>query len=231
MEMETRQRSRSLGIPIAIVLASIIIAGAILIRVDSDKKDANVIGDKNASVAENESIIIDEDDDFVLGSPSATVTFVNFGDFRCRFCRMFQEQIKPTIMEKYVKTGKIKYVYRDFITMGENSILAAGGANCAGEQDKYWDFAESLHGEGGGAGFTHTKKSLSNIAISIGLDMDSFRQCLDLGEYVEEIQKDTADAIRAGAKGTPVVFINNRIISGLNPLEEYEKMIEEELAK
>jgi len=228
MEMEMGQKNKSYGIPIAIVLASIIIAGAILIRVDTGKKD-EIVNSKNNGVAESGSVVIDEDDDFVLGDPSATVTFVAFGDFRCRYCGLFQKQIKPIIMEKYVKTGKIKYVYRDFITMGENSILAAGGANCAGEQDKYWDFSEALHGKG--PGFTHTKESLSGIALSLGLNIDSFKQCLELGKYVDEIQKDTEDAIRAGANGTPAVFINNRLISGLNPIEEYERVIEEELAK
>jgi len=210
----------------------LLIAGAVAFRSDS-----GFVGNGSGKTAVKDSGVvatvgktaITADDDPVLGNPNAPVTLIDFGDFRCRYCKLFQETIKPTIMEKYVKTGKVKYVYRDLITMGNNSILAAGGANCSGKQGKYWEFADALHS--GKPGMIYTEKSLSEIAVSLGLDAEKFKQCLDAKEYVKEIEKDTEDARAAGATGTPTVFINGRIIVGLASLGEYEKIIDEELAK
>ena len=226
------ENKKSYAVPLAIVFAGIVIAGAILFTKDADR----TLFDRNLSNQSNEVVNtsfskIDADDDPVLGNPSAPVTLINFGDFRCRFCAKFQKDIKPAIIEKYVKTGKVKYVYRDFITMGENSILAAGGANCAGEQGKYWDFADYLHSQEAGHNKMYTKESLGKIADLLGLDKVLFEKCLNSGEYIAEVKKDSDDAIKGGASGTPTVFINGRIIPGVNPISVYEAVIEEELSK
>ncbi len=224
------QNKQSYALPIAILAAGLLISGAVIFRPSQSANNSTPVLKENASAGTAvPKVAITADDDPVLGNPDAPVTLIDFGDFRCRFCKMFQEKIKPTIMEKYVKTGKVKYVYRDLITMGENSILAAGGANCAGKQGKYWEFADALHS--GKPGLMYTEKSLSGIAVSLGLDAEKLKQCLDSKEYVKEVQKDTQDAIAAGAAGTPTVFVNGRIIKGLVSLSEYEKVIDEELAK
>lgn len=223
--------NKSYALPIAIFAAGLIIAGAIAFRSDSGAGKAVPPAKNGNTTANIKKTAITADDDPFLGNPDAPVTFIDFGDFRCRYCKLFQERIKPAIIEKYVKTGEVKYVFRDLITMGENSILAAGGANCAGEQGKYWKFADALHSGEGGHNSVYTKYSLSQIAVSLGLDKEKFKQCLDSGEYVKEIEKDTEDAKAAGATGTPTVFINGRIVAGLASLGEYEKIIDEELAK
>ncbi|NOY35443.1 MAG: DsbA family protein [bacterium] len=224
---------KSYALPIAILAAGLLIAGAVAFRPGSGANDSapTPAAKESGAAATVERTAITADDDAVLGNPDASVTFINFGDFRCRYCKLFQETIKPAIMEKYVKTGKVKYVYRDLITMGDNSILAAGGANCAGEQGKYWEFADTLHSGEGGHNTVYTEDSLSQMAVSLGLDAGKFRQCLDSKEYVKEVKKDTEEARAAGATGTPTVFINGRIIVGLASLGEYEKIIDEELAK
>lgn len=224
------QNKQSYALPVAILVAALLISGSIIFRPNQSIKNQAPAPKGGAGQGAGISgSAITADDDPVLGNPNAPVTLIDFGDFRCRYCKMFQEKIRPTIMEKYVKTGKVKYVYRDLITMGENSILAAGGANCAGEQGKYWEFSDGLHS--GKPGLMYTEKSLLEIAVSLGLDTEKFKQCLDSKEYVEEIKKDTKDAISAGARGTPTVFINGRIIKGLASLGEYEKIIDEEIAK
>ncbi|PIR70227.1 MAG: hypothetical protein COU46_02690 [Candidatus Niyogibacteria bacterium CG10_big_fil_rev_8_21_14_0_10_42_19] len=220
-------------IPIAIIIAGLLIAGAIYLRPEKAEKNAKNDRLQTAGVKIKQ---IDEDDDPTLGNPAAFVTFVYFGDYRCQYCARFQSEIKPTIMEKYVKTGKIKYVYRDLITMGENSILTAEAANCAGDQDKYWEFANYLHDKAaiGGDhahGSVYTTDDLLGIASSLELNVPLFKECLLSEKHKAEIEKDTKDASANGATGTPAVFINGRLIDGLNPLEEYERIINEELLK
>ncbi len=212
------QNKQSYILPIAILVAGLLISGAVMFRPNLSGNDSSSQGaiaslsnfkSEKTSVGETvQRATITADDDPVLGNPDALVTFIDFGDFRCRFCKLFQETIKPTIMEKYVKTGKVKYVYRDLITMGENSILAAGGANCAREQGKYWEFADSLHS--GKAGLMYTEDSLSKIAVSLGLNAEKFKECLDSKEYVKEVKKDTEDAIAAGATGTPTKWKDHK---------------------
>lgn len=219
------QNKKSYAIPFAIVIAGLLISGTLYFS-----RDRVSVADPTA-VGSAKIVKVDEDDDYILGNPEAPVTFVNFGDLRCSFCAEFQRTIKPTIVEKYVKTGKVKYVYRDFITMGENSILAAGGANCAGEQGRYWDFTNNLHTNRAGYNTIYTKKSLTDIASSLGLDKQVFTECLAVGKYVDEIEKDTKAAIAAGASGTPTVFINGVMVEGINPLSLYESIIEDELSK
>ncbi len=229
--MENGENKKTYSVPISILIAGIIVVVTVFFAL----KNNDLITERGYSLNNTDfnegQISIDEDDDYVLGNPDASVIFVNFGDFRCRFCAKFQKDIKPIIIEKYVKTGKVKYVYRDFITMGSDSILPAVGANCAGEQGKYFSFADYLHSGETGHKVVYTNESLLKIAESLGLDKASFQTCLSSGKQIEEIKKDTDDAIKAGATGTPTVFINGRIVSGVNSIEVYEKIIEEELLK
>ncbi len=226
------ENKKSYAVPFAIVIAGFLIAGAVFF---GPGKDAGISVEKNyddnVKVENNQVFQITEDDDPTIGSPTAPVVLINFGDFRCKFCAKFQKDIKPKIMEKYVKTGKVRYVYRDLITMGENSMLAAGGANCAGQQGKYWEFADYLHSGKAGHGTIYTIDSLSEIASFLNLDTSLFKQCLESKEYIKEVQKDISDAKAAGATGTPTVFINGIRIIGVNPLNVYESIIEEELLK
>ncbi|MCR4283969.1 MAG: DsbA family protein [Parcubacteria group bacterium] len=224
------QNKKSYAIPIAVIIAGLIIGGSFF-ATDGNNNGKNGSSNNDGASGNIEVFEIDADDDPALGNPEAPVVFINFGDFRCQFCAQFQKEIKPLIIEKYVKTGKVKYVYRDLITMSDNSILAAGGANCAGEQGKYWDFADYMHSGGGGHDTTYTEASLLKIALSLGLEEKSFKECLSSGRYVEEVKKDTEDAIKAGADGTPTVFINGTIVSGINSFSVYESIIEEELEK
>ncbi len=225
------KETKSYAVPFAIIVTGFLVAGAIFFS-PTNKLDLNEQKyNKKIEVENKQRVQIDEDDDPFFGNPSAKVVLINFGDFRCKFCAKFQKEIKPKIIEKYVKTGKVKYVYRDLITMGENSILAAGGANCALRQGKYWEFANYLHSGKAGPSVIYTEKSLLKIAESLDLDVSLFKQCLNLREYIEEIQKDTNDAKAAGATGTPTVFINGRIIIGVNPFEVYEAIIEDELTR
>ncbi|MDO8600835.1 MAG: DsbA family protein [bacterium] len=219
-------------IPGAIIAAGALIAFSVMYsnggmqKAGAPKETAGVGG------AVSEKVALYDDTDPFLGNPDAPVTIVEFSDFQCPFCGRFFETVEPQIIEKYVKTGKVKFVYRDFAFLGDESVWAAEAAKCAHEQGKFWQYHDYLfnhqQGENGGA---FSKANLKLFAQSVGLDTGAFNSCFDSGKYLAEVQKDTADGRALGVSGTPTNFVNTQAVTGALPLEEFERVIEEELAK
>lgn len=167
------------------------------------------------------------DDDLTLGNPNAPVTMVEFADFQCPFCaRMFSDTL-PQIKEKYVKTGKVKFVYRDFpiSSIHQFAQKAAEAGECADEQEKFWQYHDLLYTRQQQLSHENLKK----WAGEVGLDVTKFNQCLDSGKYADEVAKDLADGQAAGVTGTPATFVNGRLVSGALPYAQFEAIIEEAL--
>ena len=122
---------------------------------------------------------------------------------------MFATDVVRQIEDEYIKTGKIKFVYRYMAFLGEESQWAGEAAECAGEQGKFWDYHDKLFtsqkGENQGA---FSKDNLKKFAADLKLDTAKFNQCLDSGKFADKIKKSNDDAHLAGVQGTPTVFIN-----------------------
>lgn len=76
----------------------------------------------------------------MLGDPNAKITIVEWGDYQCTYCHLFHQNTKDQIIQEYVNTGKVNFVFRDFPLNGPDSVLAAEAAYCAGDQDEYWQY-------------------------------------------------------------------------------------------
>jgi protein-disulfide isomerase len=185
----------------------------------------------NQQPSQPQRIEVSLDDDPVKGSPNAKVTIVEFSDFQCPFCQRFFLQTLPKIEEKYIKTGKVRFVYRDFpLNFHQYAQKAAEAAECADEQGKFWDYHDILfqkQSEWAAAGESKFKE----YAQQLGLDMQKFNQCLDSGKYANEVQKDYNDGLKYGVSGTPTFFINGREVIGAQPYSVFEQIIEQELSK
>ena len=212
-------------VPGAIIVAGLLIAGAVVYsnapRSTSPDRNTAAIG---GSIAGDLS-----DDDPLLGDPQAPVTMVEFGDFQCPFCRRLFETTLSDIKEKYVATGKVKFIYRDFplSSIHSEAEKAAEAGECADEQGKFWALHDLLYERQDALGVANYKK----WAAEIGLNAQQFNECLDSGKYAEEVAKDLADGQAAGVNGTPATFINGRLVSGAVPFAQFEVIIEEELKK
>jgi protein-disulfide isomerase len=166
------------------------------------------------------------DDDEVKGDPNAPVTIVEFSDFECPYCTRFFTQTLPAITEQYIDTGKVKFVYRDFpLSFHPNAQKAAEAAECAADQDKFWDMHDKLFEDGVKGGVN----SFKQYAAELGLDTAAFDECLDSGKYTDEVQKDLADGSRLGVSGTPGFFVNGKYVNGAQPFEVFQQAIEAEL--
>lgn len=220
-------------IPGAIVLAGFLIAGAVFYT--NLKPSPGQFGVASAPTlgagAPNAPAVVGNlaDDDPVLGDPGAPVTLVEFGDFQCPFCARFFQTTEQEIIEKYVKTGKARFVYRDFPISAIHSEAqkSAEASECADEQGKFWPYHNILYQR-------QSELSLQNYkkwAVEIGLDAKQFNECLDSGKYAQEVEKDLQDGQAAGINGTPTTFINGRVIQGAVPFSQFAAIIEEELKK
>ena len=171
---------------------------------------------------------VSADDDAVKGAKNALVTIIEFSDYDCPFCgRHFRETL-PQIIKEYVDTGKVKLVFRDFpLSFHENAQKAAEAAECAGEQEKYWEMHDKLFENQDALDVS----SLKTYSQQIGLNTREFNKCLDSGEMADEIKKDISDGESAGVSGTPAFFINGRFLSGAQPFSAFKQIIDEELAK
>lgn len=167
------------------------------------------------------------DDDAFLGEEDAPVTIVEFSDFECPFCGRFHTSTWPELKQKYIDTGKVKFVYRDFpLSFHSQAQKAAEAAECAGEQGKYWEMHELLFTPGVQGGVA----SFKQYASQIGLNTAKFNTCLDSGQMASEVQKDFSDGQRAGIQGTPGFFINGQLVSGAQPFAVFQQVIDAALA-
>ncbi len=176
------------------------------------------------------------DDDAVKGSKDAPVEIIEFSDFQCPFCRAFWRQTLPKLEKNYIDTGKVKFVYRDFplAQIHPTAQKAAEAAECAEEQNKYWEYHDKVFEEQekqGQGTVQFTAADLKQWAADLGLDTAKFNKCLDSGKYQSEVEKDMQDGISVGVSGTPAFFINGIPVSGAQPFEVFKEIIDAELSK
>lgn len=175
---------------------------------------------------EPEKVTASADDDAVKGDENAPVTIIEFSDYECPFCGRWWQQTLPELEEKYIKTGKVKHVYRDFpLGFHKKAQKAAEAAECAGEQGKYFEMHDKLYENQQAL----SVDDLKQYAADIGLDTEQFNTCLDSGAMEEEVKKDFADGSKYGVRGTPAFFVNGVKIEGAHPFSVFEEVIEAEL--
>lgn len=219
-------------IPGAIIIAGALVAGAIMY---TNSKGGAVAVKGNEFAGTGAAPLVEGDlvdDDAMLGDPSAPVTIVEFADYQCPFCGKFFKTVMPQITEKYIKTGKVKFVYRDFAFLGEESEWAASAAECAKEQGKFWEYHDYLytHQNGENQGAFH-KKNLKQFARVLELDGSKFDSCLDTDKYIEEVRKDSEAGRSLGVSGTPTTFVNGRAVVGAVPFAQFDTLVNNALKK
>jgi protein-disulfide isomerase len=161
------------------------------------------------------------------GSPDAPVTIVEYSDFQCPYCSRWVEQTYPAI-ERFIDEGKVRLVFRDFpLNFHPNADEAAIASRCAGEQDAYWEMHDTLFAQQQEwADLADAQETFVGYAGELGLDADSFDQCLNSGKYDEALQEDMAAGQAAGVSGTPSFVINGQLLVGAQPSQVFEQAIE-----
>jgi len=169
----------------------------------------------------------------IKGNPKAKVTIVEFADFRCPFCEQYFTNTESQIIKDYVDTGKVKYAFRNFAFLGPASVVAADAAECANDQGKFWDFHDYLYKNQPSESDTsmYTTDTLTQAAVSLGMDGTAFSDCLNNKTDDAKAAKDMSDGQAAGVSGTPSFFINGISLVGAEPYSSFKTIIDQELAK
>jgi protein-disulfide isomerase len=166
------------------------------------------------------------DDDPVLGSEQAEITLIEFSDYECPFCRRWHQEVFDKIREDYPE--QVRFVYRDFplTSLHPNAVPAAEAANCANEQEAFWEFNEKLFkGEE-----ALSEELYIQYAQELELDAEVFEECIADGRYNEEVMADYQYASTLGVQSTPTFFLNGIPLVGAQPYEVFKEVIEQELA-
>lgn len=163
------------------------------------------------------------DDDPVLGEANAPITVVEFSDFQCPFCHKFFKETLPFIEENYIKTGKVKFIYRDFpLDKHRQALPAAEAAQCANDQGKFKEMHDMLFAkQDDWAGNEKATDLFKGYARTLGLKTKQFNECLDTHKYQLEAKKDFIDGAAYGVDGTPGFFVDGTAVPGAVPYDRF----------
>ncbi len=168
-------------------------------------------------------------DDFVLGSPDAKVTIVEYASLTCPHCMRFHTDTLPRIKTEFIDTGKAKLVYRDF-PFDEAGLRAAMMARCAGKE-RFHGFLDVLFKSmDQWAREQDWKAALARIGKLGGMSQEAFDKCLaDKTLETALLNKRLEAAQRFGVDSTPTFFINGDKVAGAYPFDHYAQIIKKKL--
>ena len=168
----------------------------------------------------------------VLGSKDAKVALVEFTDYQCPFCGQLFTNTFPQIKKDYIDTGKIKYIVRDFplTQIHPYAQKSAEAANCALEQNKFWEYHDTLFKNQTAL----LPDNLKQYAGTLGLNANQFNSCLESAKMADKISKSLSDGAKYGVNGTPASFVGvssgntvkGVLISGAQPFDAFKTAIE-----
>ncbi|MCE9644761.1 MAG: DsbA family protein [Chloroflexi bacterium] len=175
------------------------------------------------------------------GDPDAPIKLEEYSDFQCPYCGKFSEQTEAKLIESYVSTGTVYFIYHSFGEfIGSESAAAAEAAYCAGDQEKFWQMHDVIfanqNGENAGA---FTDKKLLAFANKLELDMTAFKSCFSGNKYKNLIAQDGQDGLKAGVKATPSFVMSytvngvlkTKLIEGALPIDQFKLEIDAALAE
>jgi len=168
----------------------------------------------------------------VLGSPSAPITIVEFGDYQCEACYHWYHNTRADIIDNYIETGKVNLVFIDLPFLGRDSITAAQATYCADDQGKYWEYHETLYNfqEAIDNGWA-SKDRLVSFAFDLDMNMDEFNDCMDSSKYAKRVKANYDESQRFGAEATPTFLIISpdgavKKITSAQPYSVFSQVIE-----
>lgn len=221
--------------PIAIVVAGLIIAGAVIYTKSPQAptgllEEIETAGEQQAKEKKEsppaEFTITEKD--HIRGNPEATVTIMEYSDFQCSYCARFHSTVQQ-ILEDY--PDQVRWVYKHFPLDGihSNARPAAEASECLAEQagnEGFWQFADGLFEKQSKLG----NELYNELASEIGVNIEQFKECVSARKYKDRVETDYQEGIAAGVRGTPGNFVNGEPIPGAVPYESLKAAVENALA-
>ena len=167
---------------------------------------------------------------FVMGSPTAPVEIVEYGDFECGWCAQFATVTEPDVRQRLVQTGKTRFRFVDFpLPMHRNTIPAHLAAGCAADQNKFWEMHDRLfqgQNEWNGAATSNPKKVFVGYVRALGLNEDAWEKCFDDRKHLARIQASIAEGNKMRVGSTPTFIINGKMIASAVTYDALKAMVD-----
>ena len=226
------------GVIVAVIVAVSLFGHGITNPIAPTEQQGNTLDktvpQNSLSAKDTMSLLIDNTSP-VLGSDKAPITMIEFGDYQCFFCNKFYHTIEPDVVKNYIDTGKVRMVFKDFVIIGQDSVNAAHASHCAQEQNKFWQYHDTLYNNWNGenTGWA-SSANLLKFAKDVGLNDIQFSQCMAQSKYISTVQGSLSDAKGLGLTGTPDFFIiapDKTItkIEGAQPFTVFDELFKSKL--
>lgn len=153
---------------------------------------------------------------YVKGDSTAPVEITEFADYQCPFCQTFATLQMPTIEERLIKTGRLRWRYRDFpLQQHSFSRLAAHSAACADQQGRFWDQHQRIYeGQAEWSAARDAAGIFRGYVKAIGLDLGRYDSCMSTGKFAARIQASEEEGSRLGVTSTPTLMVGGRLYQG-----------------
>ena len=234
--MEKIKQYKDLFLPVAIVLAALIVGGSILMgKVDfslpksssSSRATSPTPSQPSPSPSGGSVDIPVSSDDHIRGNPQAPVTLIEFSDMQCPFCQRFHPTAKQALQEY---GDQLRWVYKHFPldSIHPHATPAAEASECVWEQkgdDGFWTFVDGVFDNQDRMG----PELYRELAQNMGANMSRFDDCVSQRKYQEKVRADYDLGTKSGVTGTPGNFINGTPVQGAVPYEELKRVIDSKL--
>ena len=169
--------------------------------------------------------------DYALGPKDAEIVLVEYASLTCPHCAQFHTNVLPGIKNEYIKTGKVRYIYRDF-PLDRLSLGAAMIARCAG-QDHFFGFIETFYGaQASWSRASNPLQSLAKLARLGGMPQNKFDRCLQNVKIQNEILQQRLQAANEfKVQTTPTIFVNGDRYGGGMTLDQFRALVNGMISK
>ena len=153
---------------------------------------------------------------YIKGSSDAPIEITEFADYQCPFCQTFATLQMPTIEDRLIKSGRLRWRYRDFpLQQHQFARLAAHSAACADEQGKYWEQHQQIYdNQSEWSAARDAGPLFRNYARAAGLDLGRYDSCMKAGKFAGRIQASYNEGVQLGVSSTPTLLVGNRLYRG-----------------
>lgn len=231
----------SFMVPLAIVLAGVIVAGAIFFtNKGTGTNDLSNPSNDNAAAPTQEEFpeasTTIADAPYLGDKKKAKLAIVEYNDYQCSYCQRHDKETKDQLIKDYVDTGKAIYVFREFPLdfHGQLAIDSANAALCVNDiagVDKFKEYHSKIY-------LITSKDTLTTVAQDMGINMDKFNKCLADEKFQANVDKGLADGTAAGVQGTPGFVVGildedgtvtGKLVAGAYPYDSFAKILDEYL--
>jgi protein-disulfide isomerase len=181
----------------------------------------------------SDPLVVAADKGRIEGDANAKTWLIVASDFQCPFCKQWHDESYKTIVDEYVRTGKIKVAYVNYpLGQHQNAVPTAEAAMCASAQGKFWQYHDVLFAtQNRWETMPMPAMVLDSIAGVVGLDKAAWKKCLESGKMKPLIMADRDRAAAAGVQSTPTFMLGDRLMQGTQPLAVMRAALDSEIAK